>query len=101
MGFWTILPIKLQYEENLKDEFHKTFVDKNMKLVENMYSKTEPLAACAKEILNEMAKLSWASKEHSGAYVPVFSIGVKSELFDCKMDNTDIPKKICISAGYE
>lgn len=35
---------------------------------------------------------------HTGTMVPVYAIGVGSELFSGKMDNTDIPKKIAKAA---
>jgi len=36
----------------------------------------------------------WSTKGHTGEAVPVFAIGIGSELFAGKMDNTDIPKRI-------
>ena len=36
----------------------------------------------------------YSSKEHTGGFVPIFSIGCGSELFTGIMDNTDIFKKI-------
>ncbi len=44
--------------------------------------------------LNERAGFGWTTGAHTGAAVPVFAIGAGSELFNGKMDNTDIPKKI-------
>lgn len=100
-GFWDKIAINWDNEKKLRDEYENSFVKCNSHLDENMYSKTEPLATIAKEILNNEAKLAWSSSGHSGAYVPVFAIGVNAKLFQGKMDNTDIPKKICKAAGYK
>lgn len=43
---------------------------------------------------NEAARLGWTTTGHCGGNVPVFAIGVGSEAFAGKMDNTDIPKRI-------
>ena len=37
----------------------------------------------------------WTTKDHTGLAVPVYALGAGSELFGGKMDNTDIPKRIC------
>ncbi len=47
------------------------------------------------------ARLGWTTSSHSGSAVPVFSIGVGSQLFSGKMDNTDIPKKVCEAMGVK
>lgn len=45
------------------------------------------------------AHIGWTTSAHSAANVPIFAIGVNSELFRGRMDNTDIPKKICEAMG--
>lgn len=44
--------------------------------------------------INRKAAISWASGNHSGAYVPLFAIGKGAEKFYGVIDNTDIPKSI-------
>ena len=51
--------------------------------------------------MNEVSGVSWASGGHSNGYVPVFAIGVGAELFTGRMDNTEIPKKISRSTGWQ
>ena len=101
MGFWKEVPITWKQERELRDEFEESFVKNKVKYAESMYSKSEPLAACAKEILNDIAMVSWASGGHSAGYVPVFAIGAGSELFGEKIDNTEIPKRIAKAARYK
>lgn len=47
------------------------------------------------------AHIGWTTSDHSGANVPVFAIGAGSTLFSGRMDNTEIPKKICEAMGVE
>ena len=51
-----------------------------------------------RERMNEIsheARIGWTTGDHSAANVPVFAIGAGSDLFSGRMDNTDIPKRIC------
>ena len=100
MGFWKELPISWKQERELRDEFEESFVKNKVKYAESMYSKAEPLAACAKEIIDEIAMVGWTSGGHSAGYVPVFAIGAGSQLFGEKIDNTEIPQRIAKAAGY-
>ena len=49
--------------------------------------------------MNKDAKIGWTSSSHSGIAVPVYAIGAGSARFGGKMDNTDIPKRICELMG--
>lgn len=51
--------------------------------------------------LSHEAHIGWTTSDHSGANVPVFAIGAGSELFSGRMDNTEIPVKICEAMGIE
>lgn len=51
--------------------------------------------------LNHEARVGWTTSSHTAGNVPVFAVGAGSELFAGKMDNTDIPKKICSAMGIE
>ncbi len=51
--------------------------------------------------LNQRAGIGWTTFSHCGAPVPVWAIGVGSENFAARQDNTDIPKKICAAMGVE
>lgn len=101
MGFWKELPISWEQEKRLRDEFEKTFVKNKVAFAESMYSKNEPMAARAKEVMDEIAMIGWTSGGHSAGFVPIFAIGAGSNLFGSKIDNTDIPKRIAQAAGYK
>jgi alkaline phosphatase len=102
MGFWTELPIKWEHEKILRDCYEASFPkEENIEKEKSLYSENESLAAKAKKVLNEIAKVGWVSGGHSASYVPVYAIGAGSELFTGKMDNTDIPKRIAKAGGYK
>ncbi len=100
MGFWKELPLTWQQERTLRDEFEQSFVKNRIVYAESLYSKSEPMAARAKEVMNEMAQVGWNSGGHSAGYVPVFAIGAGSQLFHGRMDNVEIPQRIAKAAGY-
>ena len=57
-----------------------------------------------RERMNEIsheARIGWTTGDHSAANVPVFAIGAGSDLFSGRMDNTDIPKRICEAIGVK
>lgn len=101
MGFWKEIPLTWEQEKKLRDEFENSFVKNKVVFEESLYSKNEPMAARAKEVINEIAMISWASGNHSAGYVPVFAIGEGSQLFHEKIDNTEIPKRIAKAAKYK
>lgn len=51
------------------------------------------------DVFNKDAKIGWTTGSHTGGNVPVFAIGAGSELFSGRMDNTEIPKRICSTMG--
>lgn len=101
MGFWTELPLTWGQEKALRDAYETSFVKHKVEFKETLYSKTEPLAVVANEVMCEIAHLGWTSGSHTAEYVPVYAVGAGSELFMGKMDNTDIPKRIAKAGGYK
>lgn len=100
MGFWKEVSVSWEQEKKLRDEFEKSFVEHKVEFEESLYSKNEPMAARAKEVMDEIAMISWASGSHSAGYVPVFAIGAGAHLFGEKIDNTEIAKRIAKAARY-
>ncbi|NDW12573.1 alkaline phosphatase [Bacteroides sp. 214] len=102
MGFWKELPISWTHEKMLRDSFEESFsAAANVIMVESMYAKSEPLAAKAKDVMNDIARSYWTTTGHTAGYVPVYAIGVGSDMFKGKIDNTDIPNRIAKIAGYK
>ena len=100
MGFWDTITLTEKQEKHLKEVYDESFSDEDVKMTKNEYAQNEPLATAAKEILNDIALVGWVSGGHSDGYVPVFAIGVGAELFQGRMDNTQIPQRIAKAANY-
>lgn len=101
MGFWTELPLTWEQERTLHDVFEESFVQQKVKFAETLYSRTEPLAAAAKQVMSQIARAGWTTGDHSAEYVPVYAVGAGADLFMGKMDNTDIPERIARAARYK
>lgn len=100
-GFWDKVQLTKVQEERLKAVYEKSLKHLGMKLEKSEYAQDEPIASEAKRIINEIAMIGWTSGGHSAGYVPVFAIGIGAELFQGRIDNTEIPVKIAQAAGYE
>ncbi|MDR2914689.1 MAG: alkaline phosphatase [Tannerella sp.] len=100
MGFWKNVPVSWEHEKILRDAFEETLAKKHDIKDHNLYADNSLLAAKAKLVMNDIAKLGWSTGSHSADFVPVFAVGVGQELFMRKMDNTDIPKNIMKAAKY-
>ena len=99
-GFWDTVSLSEKQENRLKEVYEKSLKDQQMKMEKSEYAQDEPIAAEAKRILDEIAMTGWTSGGHSGGYVPVFAIGAGADLFQGRIDNTEIPGKIAKAAGY-
>lgn len=99
-GFWDKVRLNEKQEERLLAKYNDTFKGKEAKLEKSEYAQDEPLAAEAKRIIDEIALVGWTSGGHSAGYVPVFAIGAGADLFQGRIDNTEIPIKIAKAAGY-
>jgi alkaline phosphatase len=100
MGFWKEIPINWEREKILRDAYEETIAKNKDVKDKNLYAENPLIAAKAKEIINDIARLGWATGSHSAGYVPVFAIGAGQEMFTHKLDNTDIPKNIVKAAKY-
>lgn len=101
MGFWKELEISWEHEKILRDAYEASFSAKaNQEMETSLYGKFEQVAARAKEVMSDIARVGWTTGDHSAGYVPVYAIGAGAELFKGKMDNTDIPKRIAKAGGY-
>ena len=57
------------------------------------------IANSIKKIIDVRTNTGWTSGGHTGIDVPVHTLGKSSEIFNGKMDNTDIAKQIFLLLG--
>lgn len=94
-GLWRELTPNKQEEAAMKQLFEEGNANP-----EKRVEKFEAIATVAKNAINRIALVSWASPNHSGTFVPLFAIGEDANEFHGVIDNTDIPKIIKKVAGY-
>lgn len=94
-GLWGELAPNKQEEAAMKQLFEEGNANP-----EKRVEKFEAIATIAKNAVNRIALVSWASPNHSGTFVPLFAIGEDADEFHGVIDNTDIPKIIKKVAGY-
>lgn len=99
-GFWDTVQLSDKQEARLKTVYESSLKNQQVKLEKSEYAQDEPIASEAKRIIDEIALVGWTSGGHSAGYVPVFAIGAGAELFQGRIDNTEIPLKIAKAAGY-
>ena len=51
--------------------------------------------------VNEAARIGWTTYGHTGDVVPVWAVGAGSQKFAGRIDNTDVPRRICEAMGIE
>lgn len=99
-GFWDNVKLDEKQTQRLKDAFNK-LTEGHDESSKSLYASINGISSTARKIMAEAALVGWQSGGHSNGYVPVFAIGVGSESFVGKIDNTSIPKKIAAAAGWE
>ena len=100
-GFFTTVPVSDKEEEYLKAAFTSIFVKGEDNRQTTLYSNFNSFPVEVFKMLNNKAGAGWTTGGHSGNFVPLFAIGVGSELFMGQNDNTQVPGKILKAAGVE
>ena len=98
-GYGDAITLDEKQTARLRAAYDQSF-GANVNLEESEYQKVLPLSTVAKEIINEIALVNWASGGHSAAFVPVYAIGVGAEKFQRRTDNAAIPRIIAEIGGY-
>ena len=99
-GFWNQVKLSDAQTERLKNAFEKIRNGKG-ETTKTLYQMDDELAVTVKDIQQECALVSWAVTGHSNGYVPCFAIGAGAEMFQGRIDNTEICKRIAKSAGWQ
>lgn len=98
-GFWNSIKLTDGQTERLHKAYDKLTEGRD-ESSKSLYASLNGISDAARTIMAEAALVGWQSGGHSNGYVPVFAIGVGSETFVGKIDNTLIPQKIAAAAGW-
>ncbi len=101
IGLYTAIPVNGNQDKALQNAFHTTFVEKNAQQKQTLYTSLNRFVERTFEILDLITGIGWTTGSHTADLVPVFAIGVGSELFQGFQDNTEIPNKIRRICGIE
>lgn len=96
-GFFTKIQLNEAQTKRLQSAFEATKAGAAAQ--KNEYDSANGISTTAKRVMDECALVGWQSGGHSNGYVPAFAIGVGSEQFDGRIDNTMIPKNIAKAMG--
>ncbi|MFD2598918.1 alkaline phosphatase [Sphingobacterium corticis] len=101
IGLWNEIKPTEHEESDIKEAYQRSFVQHKNETEKSLYAIDDRIAALAVKSLNRASSISWASGNHSAAYIPIYAIGAGANLFSRKMDNVDIPTKIAEAAGWK
>lgn len=102
LGFGVNLKLTPEETERLHTMFDEVFEKRASGLDQKTpYATFDGFTNEVFNILNAKSGMGWTTGGHSGMPVPVYAVGVDSQLFSPLNDNTDIPAKILSIAGIE
>ena len=78
----------------MRDKFEKTFVEHESDDTETLYATYNEFVSQVFSTLDHLTGIGWTTTDHTGDFVPVFAVGVGSELFKNVNNNIEIPAKI-------
>lgn len=102
LGFGVNLKLTPEETERLHTMFDEVFEKRASGLDQKtLYATFDGFTNEVFNILNAKSGMGWTTGGHSGMPVPVYAVGIDSQLFSPLNDNTDIPAKILSIAGIE
>lgn len=102
LGFGVNLKLTPEETERLHTMFYEVFEKRASGLDQKtLYATFDGFTNEVFNLLNAKSGMGWTTGGHSGMPVPVYAVGVDSQLFSPLNDNTDIPAKILSIAGLE
>lgn len=101
LGLFSHIPVSDEQTDNLKKMFTETFEMRNSADQKTLYASFNAFAVEVFKMVNDAAGTIFTTVGHSGNPVPVFAVGVGSDIFRNVNNNIDIPAKICKIAGIE
>jgi alkaline phosphatase len=97
--FWGTVKVTEAQEQELKDVFNSTFVQRTAQDEKGLYNDSNAFAAAVMRVYANSTGFGFTTPNHTGNPVPVFAIGVGSERFTHRYNNSDIPKTILSILG--
>ena len=99
LGLYGPVAVSEDQDEEIRDKFEKTFVEHESDDTETLYTTYNEFVSTVFSTLDHITGIGWTTTSHTGDFVPVFAVGVGSELFGNVNNNIEIPAKIRRIAG--
>ena len=99
LGLYGPVAVSENQDEEIRDKFEKTFVEHESDDTETLYTTYNEFVSTVFSTLDHITGIGWTTTSHTGDFVPVFAVGVGSELFGNVNNNIEIPAKIRRIAG--
>jgi len=99
LGLYGAIGVTDGQDEAIREKFEKTFVEHDSDDTETLYATYNEFVYEVFNTLDHINGIGWTTTNHAGDFVPVFAVGVGSELFGNVNNNIDIPAKIRKIAG--
>lgn len=101
LGFWNQIPLTSEETESLKKAYNDTFVTSSALDEKTLYNDFNYFTKEVFDILNRHYGIGFTTSNHTGNPVPLYAIGVGSDLFKYHLNNTDIPRLILKAANVK
>lgn len=101
MGFWQGVPVTDEQTAALEQEFERCFKGDIPADKHTLYNSFNTFTEMVYRIQDGVTGLGFTSNGHTGGLVPLYAIGVGSEMFIPLTDNTRIPANIRAICGIE
>ena len=92
LGLFSHIKVSENEEAALKAKFDETFEMRNSADQKTLYASFNAFAVAVFDLVNNAAGTIFTTTGHSGNPVPVFAVGVGSDLFKGVNNNCDLPK---------
>lgn len=92
LGLFSHIAVSDNEEDSLKQKFNETFEMRNSADQETLYASFNGFAVAVFDLVNRAAGTIFTTTGHSGNPVPVFALGVGSDLFKGVNNNIDLPE---------
>ncbi len=99
LGLYGPVPVDGKHDKAIRDKFEKTFISHESYDTKTLYTTYNEFVYEVFTTLDHINGIGWTTLSHTGDFVPVFAVGVGSELFMNVNNNIDIPTKIRRIAG--
>lgn len=100
LGLYTNIPVDEKEDARLQEMFDKNFRQYKGEELKTLYNAYNEFCIELFDYMSRISGVGWTTNDHSGAMVPLYSVGVGADRISGTLDNTEIPGRILSVAGF-